>query len=244
MPEKFKKSSVSIKILGVIPARAGSKRLPGKNKLPFDGKPLIQHIILAASRSKLLTDIVVNTDDEDILSMAASFENVHFIKRPPQYATDDAPAIGYVQHTLAQLESNEIHYDIVVILQPTSPLTLSEDIDKTIELLLSSEADSSVSVVKLDHAIHPIKLKTMDGAVLHPFFEGENGRMAEKDLPEIYVRNCSVYVSRRKVIDQGKIIGEVCLGYIMPRERSIDINDITDFAFAEFLKKKLDGNSD
>lgn len=227
------------KILGIIPARAGSKRLPGKNKRLFDGKPLIQHIMEASLKSKRITNLVVNTDDEDILRMASDYEGIEFMKRPAEIAGDDAPAIQYVQYTLDRLKERGVLFDTVVILQPTSPLTLSEDIDGTIDLLLSSDAESSVSVMKLDHATHPVKMKTMQGVELFPFLEEEKGRMAENELPEIYVRNCSVYVSRTEVIKSGKIIGEHCLGYLMPRERSVDINDIVDFSFAEFLKKEM-----
>ena len=140
-----------------------------------------------------------------------------------------------MQHALSVLEKE---YDYTAIIQPTSPFTTGADIDHTIRLLYDSDADSSVSVMKLDHAIHPVKLKTMEGPELKPFLEEENGRMAAHELPELYVRNCSVYVSSMAVIRAGKIIGDKCLGYEMPRERSIDINDPIDFDFAEFILKK------
>ena len=103
-----------------------------------------------------------------------------------------APAISYVHHALSVLEKD---YDYIVIIQPTSPFTLGLDIDHTIQLLYNSGADSSVSIMKLDHAIHPVKLKTMSGNELKPFWEEEKGRMAAHELPELFVRNCSVYVS-------------------------------------------------
>lgn len=115
---------------------------------------------------------------------------------------------------------------------------LWKDIDNTIRLLKNSNADSSVSVMKLDHATHPIKMKVMEGDKLNPFLEEERGRMAEHELPTIFVRNCSVYVSTLETIQAGKIIGEDCRGYVMPMERSVDINNPIDFDFAEFLYKK------
>lgn len=226
-------------ILGIIPARAGSKRLPGKNKRLFHGKPLIHYVINAGMKSQRITHLVVNTDDDDILSMADDFPNIEFMRRPPEISGDNSQAIEYVQFTLDEYRNRGVVFDIVVILQPTSPLTMAKDIDGTIDLLLHSNADSSVSVMKLDHAIHPVKLKTMAGDMLLPYLEDERGRMAENELPDIYVRNCSVYVSRTHIMESGKIIGDNCLGYLMPRERSIDINDKVDFAFAEFLKKGL-----
>src|SRR4029077_5895454 len=130
----------------------------------------------------------------------------------------------YVRHAVDVLErAGEGPFDAVAILQPSSPLTLPEDIDATIELLESSGADAGVSVMKLDHAIHPVKMKVLQGDRIEPFLEEERGRMAAHELPEIFVRNCSVYALRRAVMEAGQIIGPDCRGYVMPRERSLDI---------------------
>ncbi len=222
-------------ILGVIPARGGSKRVKGKNKKKLAGKELIRYAIEATLASKKITQIVVSSDDDDILSIAKEYANVLALRRPEEISGDKAPAITYMQHALSVIDSE---FDYTVIIQPSSPFTLGEDIDQTINLLIEGEGDSSVSVMQLDHAIHPVKLKTLENDVLIPFLEEENGRMAAHELPEIYVRNCSVYVSSIELINEGEIIGNKCLGYVMPRERSIDINDPIDFEFAEFLMKK------
>ena len=103
----------------------------------------------------------------------------------------------------------------------------------------SPQADSAVSVIELDHAIHPVKLKRLDGTRLLPWLEEEGGRMAAHELPRLYVRNCSVYVTRRACIDRREIIGADSRAYLMPRERSIDINDELDWQFAEFLSQRL-----
>lgn len=219
-------------ILGIIPARGGSKRVPGKNKKKLAGKALVRYAIEAALQAEEITDLVLSTDDDEILEIGKHYEKLIGLKRPEAISGDLAPAISYVHHALDTLGKD---YDKVVIIQPTSPFTIGSDIDATIQLMDQTEADSSVSVMKLDHAIHPVKLKTMDGLVLKPFLEEEKGRMAAHELPELYVRNCSVYVSSIEVIKAGKIIGDHCLGYEMPRERSIDINDPIDFEFAEFI---------
>lgn len=226
----------NFKILGIIPARAGSKRVPGKNKKLLNGIPLVQYSIQAAKTSKLLTDIIVTSDDSDILSIAES-QHILALKRPDSISGDRAPAISYVEHALSILKKEYTH---IVIIQPSSPFTRGEDIDNTVQCLLDNQdADSSVSVMKLDHAIQPAKLKLKDSSnILLPYLEKEEGRMASHELPELYVRNCSVYVSKIELIKSGKIIGSMCLGYEMPRERSIDINDPIDFEFAEFLLKK------
>ena len=230
-------------ILGIIPARGGSKRIPGKNKKLFCGKPLITFMIEAALESKYLDTLVVNSDDKDILEIAANYPKVKPIERPASIAGDKAKAIEYVFQTLEKLEEdNELKYEAVVILQPTSPLTTSADIDGTVQLLLETKADSAVSVMQLDHATHPVKMKTMQGNKLLPYLEEEAGRMAAHELPELFVRNCSVYASAIDTITQQKdIIGKDSRGYIMPLERSIDINEMIDFEFAEFLYQKYHG---
>src|SRR5690606_20908452 len=120
-------------------------------------------------------------------------------------------------HALSFMKENyNLNYDLVVIVQPSSPFTLGEDIDSTIALLIENDiADSSVSVMKLDHAIHPFKLKTLKNNELKPYLEEENGRMADYELPELYVRNGSVYVSKIRNILNLKIIGDTCMGYVM-----------------------------
>lgn len=221
-----------IKILGIIPARGGSKRIPGKNKKKLDGKELVRYAIESTLSSKEITDFVLSSDDDEILKIGEDYQNLICLKRPTNISDDLAPAITYVNHVIETLSKE---FDIVVIIQPTSPFTLGEDIDNTIRLLYNSDADSSVSIMKLDHAIHPVKLKTLQNLELKPFLEEESGRMAAHELPELFVRNCSVYASRINSIQSGKIIGDKCLGFEMPRERSLDINDPIDFEFAKFL---------
>jgi len=225
-----------MKALGIIPARAGSKRLPRKNVLPLAGKPLVCRVIEAALKAKQLKRVVVSSDDPEVLRLAGAYDPKLPLQRPAALAADTSPAIDYVRHALASLEgAGEGPFDVVVILQPSSPLTLPEDIDGTVRLLESSGADTAVSVMKLDHAIHPYKLKIMQDDRLLPFLEEEQGRMAAHELPELYVRNCAVYATRRHVIEYGQTIGRDCRGYLMPRERSVDINDRLDYEFAQFL---------
>lgn len=226
-------------ILGIIPARAGSKRLPRKNVLPLAGKPLVCWVIEAARAARSLDRLVVSSDDPEVLSLARGYDPSIPLQRPTELATDTAPAIDYVEHALGYLEQRgEGPFSVVVIMQPSSPLTRPEDIDSTVQLLMRTGADTAVSVVQLDHAIHPVKLKIMEGDKLLPYLEEERGRMAAHELPVLYVRNCAVYVTRRHVIDTGQIIGPDCRGYVMPRERSIDINDELDYRFAEFLVER------
>lgn len=221
-----------MKILGIVPARAGSKRLPGKNLRNLGGKPLVAWALEAAVGSTKLNRVLVSSDDQGVLEIARGFEGVTALERPGDLASDTSPAIDYVRHALSETSES---FEIVVIVQPTSPLTRSSDIDATIELLLETGADSAVTVVRVAHDVHPLKFKRMEGTRLFPYLEEERGRTAAHDLPSVYVRNCAVYVTRRGVIERGLILGEDCRGFEMPRSRSVDINDEVDFAFADFL---------
>ncbi len=233
--------SGALRVLGIIPARGGSKRVPRKNLRLLGGKPLVAHSIEAARAARRLTRLVVSSDDAEVLAIARQYDPSLALSRPAALATDTALAIEFVRHALTCLEgAGEASFEAVAIVQPSSPLTRTEDIDATIELLESSDADSAVSVMELDHAIHPAKLKTMEGTRLVPYMEQESGRMAAHQLPKLYVRNCSVYAIRRATIEQGEIIGQDSRGYVMPRERSVDINDELDWEFVQFLANRAE----
>ena len=224
-----------MKVLGIIPARGGSKRIPRKNLQKLCGKPLVARAIESAMGASLLQRLVVSSDDMEILRVARSYEPSLPLERPAALATDTSPAIDYVQHALLDLEAaGEGPYDAVAIIQPSSPLTLPADIDATIELLETSRADTAVSVVKVAHDVHPLKFKVMKEDKLLPYLQDEKDRMGAHELPEVYVRNCAVYATRRRAVE-GHIIGADCRGHVMPRSRSVDINDPTDLEFAEFL---------
>jgi CMP-N-acetylneuraminic acid synthetase len=226
----------SLSVLGIIPARGGSKRLPRKNVRLLAGKPLVAWTIEAARGSRRLNRLVVSSDDPEVLRIAHDYDPRLALERPASISGDQSPAIDFVRHALKALETTgAARFDAVAILQPSSPFTSAADIDATIDLLATSGADSAVSVVQLDHAIHPLKMKVMEGDRLLPYLDEERGRMAAHELPTIYVRNCSVYVTRRQAIDRGQVIGDDCRGYVMPRERSLDINEESDLLFAEFL---------
>ena len=226
-------------ILGIIPAREGSKRVHQKNFRVFADTTLTDIAINQALGSKLISTIVISSDSTNVLNIAKKYDQVIPLLRPKELSNDHSPAIDYIRHTLSLLEKEQ-KYDLVVIIQPSSPLRSSEDIDNTIKLLIDNpDADSAVSIVKVSHMVHPLKLKTLQGNILLPFIEDENGRFATNDLPDIYVRNCAVYVSWRKEMEtKPEIIGNKSLGYLMPAETSVDINDMIDFEFAEYLFKK------
>jgi len=228
-----------MRVLGIIPARAGSKRVPRKNLRLLHGKSLVARSIEACLAATTLTRVVVSSDDDEALRIATNYDPRLPLRRPAELCTDTSMAIEFVRHALDALEqSGEERFDAVAIVQPSSPFTTADDIDGVLRLLMESGAESAVSVVEVEHALHPLKLKSMQGDRLLPYLEEERGRMASHNLSKVFVRNCSVYSSLRKVHDDGLILSDDCRGYVMPRERSIDINDETDFAFAEFLLQR------
>lgn len=229
------------KILALIPARAGSKRVPNKNIRPFWGSNLTKIAINQALEIPQITTVALTTDSVDLLSMFQDNSGLECIKRPAEISDDKAPAIAYVRHALALLETKfNIRYDYIMILQPTSPLRINEDIVGTIQLMQKHpEADSALSVMRVDHLNNPIKMKVLKGDELIPFLEPEKGRLAADQLPVLYVRNCAVYLTRRKDLDSFiDVMGNTSVGYPMPAERSIDINEMIDFEIAEYLFNK------
>lgn len=231
-----------MKILGIIPAREGSKRVPKKNFRPFFNTTLTDLAIQHALESKLITNIVLSTDSKEILDIGKKYKQVFLLKRPNDIAQDSSPAIEYVRHCLKVVEAKKgIQFDIVVIIQPSSPFRSGKDIDATIDLLLNNpKFDSAVSVSKVKHDVHPLKFKVMNESELLPYIQEEKGRFSAEQLPEVYVRNCAVYVTWRKYLEtRSDVIGNRSLGYIMSAESSIDINDLYDFEIAEYLFKKF-----
>ncbi len=225
-----------IKVLAIIPAREGSKRVQSKNFRPFAGTTLTNLAIDQAKDATLIDKIIVNSDSAEVLSIAKSYNGIFAMERPKVLAQDESPAIDYMMQTIAEVERNNEYYDLVVIIQPSSPLRSGSDIDNTIKLLIDNiHASSAVSVVKLPHMVHPHKLKVMKGLTLEPFLISEGQMTAAHELPDVYVRNCAVYVFKTENLKRGVTYGDECLGFEMPEQTSVDINEMIEFKFAEYL---------
>lgn len=225
-------------IFGIIPARANSKRLPGKNMKMLFGKPLVQFAIEAAMESKLLDKIVLSSDSNEILNVAKNFgDAVIPLMRPAELAADESPAIEYVKHALDTMYQNfQANFEIIVIIQPSSPLTRGRDIDNTIELMKDYDADCAVSVREVPFDLHPSKYLHFEGNQLKSLFDKNTNMYSQ--MNKLYVRNGSVYVSKVKLINEGKILSDNCAAYIMPQDRSVDINNEFDLQFADYLLHK------
>ncbi len=230
------------RILGVIPARGGSKGLPGKNVRELFGKPLIVWTIEQARNSKYLDEVIVSTDDQVIADISEKHgASVPFL-RPKELATDHSRIIDVLIHVIDRLETEGASYDLTMLLQPTSPLRRSADIDGAIELLFARKAQTVVSVCEAEH--HPYGANTLpaDGS-MRDFLRPEVMNKNRQELPKFYRINGAIYLACCDYLRTCKtLFGSGTYAYVMPQERSIDIDTQLDFEFAEhLLKTKKDG---
>lgn len=227
-------------ILGVIPARGGSKGIPDKNIRLLAGKPLIAYTIEAGRASRLLTDVVVTTDSERIAEIAVALgAKVPFL-RPKELATDDAKTIDAVRHAVLEYERrNDLLVDVVVLLQPTSPLRTAKDIDTAIvQYRESPDARSLVSCYDAT-SVHPaIMYRQGRKGRLQAYLKGAVALRRQK-FEQLYVRNGAIYIAGRElVVGENLMYDDNPHGYVMPRERSINIDEPFDLEIAACLLAK------
>ncbi|GIM45491.1 hypothetical protein DNHGIG_10400 [Collibacillus ludicampi] len=219
-------------VLAIIPARGGSKGLPNKNILPLAGKPLIAYSIEAGLEAKSITRVLVTTDSPEIAKVAESFgAEVPFL-RPAELAKDDTPTMPVLQHALEVLKKKEgFQPDLVVLLQPTSPLRTKEDIDGAVNVLYRLDADLVTSVCRVKH--HPYWMLKVENERATPFFP--NGFVSRRqELPNVFALNGAVYVYKKEQVTQPKPTDQIRQGvWIMDVDRSIDIDTWFDFKVAE-----------
>jgi len=227
-----------MRILGIIPARGGSKGVPRKNIKPIGDKPLIAYTIEAAAKSKL-TRTVVSTDDEEIAKVAREWGGDVPFLRPAELATDLANAIPVMQHALKTVEEQEgQQYDAIMMLQPTTPFRRPQDIDEAISILTSTGSDSVISVVDVD-GHHPARMKYVeDGRIIDPPFCEAYENQPRQELRKIYIKNGAIYLTRRDTLLKNSFKGADCRALIMPAQISANIDNIDDFRYAEWLYKE------
>jgi len=220
-----------LSILAIIPARGGSKGIPRKNIKPLMGKPLIGWSIDAAKQASCIDHIIVSTEDQEIASVARELgADVPFM-RPAELAADDTPGIAPVLHAISQLPD----YEWVLLLQPTSPLRSAEDIDGVWQFCQERGAPSAVSVCEVGK--HPYWMYRCNAAqLLEPFIKGRPDVTRRQDLPPAYALNGALYLAKTDwLLEQQNFIGPETLGYIMPPERSVDLDAPQDWRWIEFL---------
>lgn len=230
-------SPAPLSVLAVIPARGGSKGVPRKNIRLLAGKPLLQYTADAARAAKRLTRVVLSTDDEEIAAVGRRCGlEVPFL-RPSALAQDTTPTIDVLLHLVRALEEKGERYDAICLLQPTAPLRGPELIDACIDLLGSSHADAVVTVLPVPAEHHPHWVYFQGGDGMLRLSNGANAPVPRRqDLPPAFHREGSVYVTRRNILmDDHSLYGERVAGYPVDPARSVNIDDLADWARAEAL---------
>jgi len=223
-------------MIAIIPARGGSKGLPGKNIKMLNGKPLIAYAIEAAQKSKYIDYVFVSTDSEEITEIAKQYGAQVPYLRPAELASDTALAVDNYIYNVNRLENDLGRtIDAFVVLQPTSPLRTSEDVDGAIELFMQKEADSVISYTPEAHPVRWHKYLSEDGRFENIF---DDNILNRQDNRVSYYPNGAVYVFRTAMIQDRKYYTDKSYAYVMPRSRSVDIDFIEDFEYAEFLLKR------
>jgi CMP-N,N'-diacetyllegionaminic acid synthase len=224
-----------MRVLGIIPARGGSKGILHKNLAPLLGKPLLAYTAQAALASHRLTRTVLSTDDEKIAEIGKQLGiDVPFM-RPAELAGDDVPTLPVLQDVVRKLEASGERYDAILTLQPTNPLRRVEDIDGAIELLERTGADSVLSFVDVGER-HPARMKWIDsnGRVSDPPFSEAFEGQPRQQLNKLYLREGSIYLTRRSVLmEQNSLKGNDCRAWIIPEERARNIDTPFDLRIAE-----------
>lgn len=223
-----------MRALAVVPARGGSRRVPRKNLERLGGRTLVRRALETALAADCFATVALSSEDDEILAEAEGLDVVALV-RPERLATDTARALDVVLHALDELEEDG-RFDAVAVVQATSPFTAPEDLTGALDLLEETGAESVVSVARVEAGAHPLKLKLLgEGGRLLPYL-ADDELTPSHELPPLWRRNGSVYVSRREVLDRGLLVSDGDVrGYEMPPERSYDVDTPRDLAFARFL---------
>jgi N-acylneuraminate cytidylyltransferase/CMP-N,N'-diacetyllegionaminic acid synthase len=223
-------------MLAIIPARGGSKGLPGKNIKPLCGKPLIGYSIESAKQSKWISQLILSTDDNEIAEVSMSFGIDIPFMRPPELAQDNSLAIDNYIYTVERYNAqNKTCFDEFIVLQPTSPLRNADDIDGAVELYHEKKADSVISVCEASHP--PVWAKKIDDSgTLSDYFDINGGNKNRQDFPTAFVPNGAIFILKLSFLkSRYSYYLDKTYGYVMPPERSVDIDTQFDFEFADFL---------
>ncbi|MEC0370796.1 cytidylyltransferase domain-containing protein [Paenibacillus chibensis] len=222
-------------LLAVIPARGGSKGIPHKNMRLLNGRPMIQYTIEAALQAKSIEKVLVSTDDSEIFEICSRLGAWLPFLRPDFLSTDHAKTIDVLKH--ATIEAERLlgkKLEHIMLLQPTSPLRNKKDIEAALQIYMENEADSLQSVSP--SLVHPYLLRTIKNNILAPLLEQNDPNQRRQDLADIYQLNGAIYIVKRDLLmEHNTIVGNNNAAYVMPKERSIDIDDMYDFYLTECL---------
>jgi len=219
------------KVLAIIPARGGSKGVSRKNLRNLAGKPLIAWTIEEAKQSKYIDRLILSSEDDEIIKIAREFGcEVPFV-RPSELAQDETAGIDPLLHALGEVGG----YDYVISLQPTSPLRVVDDIDACIEKMIATNSPACVSVT--EPANSPYWMYTVnDKEKMVPLIEQDSLTVRRQDLPAVYTLNGAVYIAEVDWLKQSKsFLTEETVAFVMPNNRSYDIDMESDFGLCEFM---------
>jgi CMP-N-acetylneuraminic acid synthetase len=221
-------------VLGIVPARGGSKGLPGKNIRLLAGKPLLEYTAEAARASRVIDRLILSTDSAEIAEVGrrAGLE-VPFL-RPSTLAADDTPMVPVLEHAVAALGQEGWVADIIVLLQPTSPLRRPEHIRAAVTMLCETDADSVVTVVEVPRHFSPDYVMRVEGGRLIPFLP-EGARVTRRqDARPAYARDGTVYACWRSTLEQYHgIYGDDCRPLVVAPNESVSIDTVADWETAE-----------
>jgi len=235
----------NLKVICSISARGGSKGVPGKNLKILGDKPLITFAIKAALGSKYNDKVIVSTDAENIAEVARE-NGAEVIIRPSSLSSDRAPLVDSTKYTMTTMDTKEFPADIIVQLSPTCPFINTQQIDKSIEMVSGDKCECAVSLKKIQHE-HPYRARIL---MENDYFKNYESKIdveakqfhARQDLPDLYCTNGGLYTRRRHLLDEYKgddfAMGKYRKGIIMSDIESVNIDEMIDFQFAEFLIEK------
>lgn len=230
-------------VLALVPARGGSKGLAGKNIKELHGKPLIGWPIQAAVHSKYVDRVIISTDDTKIAEIAKEQGAEIPFLRPTELASDTATSISVIEHTLQYCQSEGFSYRYLVYLEPTSPLTGTEDVDKALELLISKRdiADAIVGISKVINT-HPIFDVTIDQkGMIAPFMNKNFSAPRRQEINDLYFFDGTLYISDvDSLLFHKTFYHDRTLGYITPKWKSFEIDDLVDFVCVEAIMRNMD----
>lgn len=225
--------------IAIIPARSGSKGLKDKNIRELNGKPLMAYSIECAIQSGRYDRVFVSTDSPRYAEIAVSYGADCLFLRSAELSTDDAGSWDVVREVIRKFEERRVFYDEISLLQATSPLRDAKDIINCIDFFYEKNAEAVDSVTETEHS--PLQSNTLPGdRCMDGFFDGKYGHLPRQALPKYYRENGAIYHLKRNVLEKGdrEMFMQGCYAYVMPKERSIDIDSEMDFMLAELYMRK------
>lgn len=229
-----------MKSIAIIPARSGSKALKDKNIKELCGKPLLAHSIECAKQSGRFDKIFVSTDSAEYAKIAEKYGADASFLRSVENSSDTANSWDAVREVIKKFEEKEQKFDYIMLLQPTSPLRTAGDIRNSFEMLKEKDAHAILSVTEAEHS--PLWCNTLEEDLCMDTFRNEKySNLPRQQLPKFYRLNGAIYLMDRLELDKKNMFQNRCYAYIMPQERSIDIDTEIDFKIAEYYLENKQG---